>query len=416
MYRFHWMRKYALRFLAVLSLVGMIVYTVYHVMDASAESVLTTPVQQITDVRVLTSNAYLFREETVLTASSEGLIQSVATSGSKVAKGAPLAEVYAYNETLLDEGQTELDLLNRYIAVLESGTSTAGNTLSDAQAWKAEAEACYLEILQAAHRGKFQNVGELEDQMLTLLTRYQALTEGKTDSSVLLQTLKQQRDALLRELLQTVSNTQSSGYFYDRTMVDGYEELFSPAGLESLMVADLDALIATDPKAASDATVVGKMAYGYEWYLAIRLDGSAPELFEEGVRYRVVFSENDSKELILTCERVLYETEAGGGAVILSCREYPTDFTFYRVQKVKLSIETLTGYYIPDSALQHWNGTDGVYIFENMTVRFRKIEILYSGDGYCIAAEQGDLGSEYLKLNDLLITYGKKLYDGKVYG
>lgn len=289
MYRFHWMRKYALRFLAVLSLVGMIVYTVYHVMDASAESVLTTPVQQITDVRVLTSNAYLFREETVLTASSEGLIQSVATSGSKVAKGAPLAEVYAYNETLLDEGQTELDLLNRYIAVLESGTSTAGNTLSDAQAWKAEAEACYLEILQAAHRGKFQNVGELEDQMLTLLTRYQALTEGKTDSSVLLQTLKQQRDALLRELLQTVSNTQSSGYFYDRTMVDGYEELFSPAGLESLTVADLDALIATDPKAASDATVVGKMAYGYEWYLAIRLDGSAPELFEEGVRYRVVF-------------------------------------------------------------------------------------------------------------------------------
>ena len=40
------------------------------------------------------------------------------------------------------------------------------------------------------------------------------------------------------------------------------------------------------------------------------------------------------------------------------------------------------------------------------------MEILYRGDGYCIAAEQGEAGA--LALNDLMVTFGDGLYDGKV--
>ena len=61
---------------------------------------------------------------------------------------------------------------------------------------------------------------------------------------------------------------------------------------------------------------------------------------------------------------------------------------------------------------------DGVYIFEESTVRFRRIRISYIGDGYLIASlEDDDPNHEtaYLGLNDLMIMSGRKLYDGKVY-
>jgi hypothetical protein len=55
-----------------------------------------------------------------------------------------------------------------------------------------------------------------------------------------------------------------------------------------------------------------------------------------------------------------------------------------------------------------------VYIFKDSTVYFRRIEVLYRGDGYCIVAEQN--GREgYLALYDLLVTSGENLYDGRVF-
>ena len=61
------------------------------------------------------------------------------------------------------------------------------------------------------------------------------------------------------------------------------------------------------------------------------------------------------------------------------------------------------------------DGADGVYVFENSTVSFRRVEILYRGDGYYIVAEQGERGDDYLSLNDRIVTAGKNVYDGRVY-
>ena len=408
-------RRYAPRFFATLALLGMIVYTVYHVMSSSAEGLMTTPAQPITDVQILTSDAYLFRDETVLSVLSNGLVQPIAQSGSKLSKDAPVAEVYSYDESLLATAQTELDILNRYISVLELSAPPSGSTLADAQVWRAEARNLYLDILRAAQSGKLQGIGDLEDSMLMLLNRYQTLPVGATDSAELLSALKQQRASLLHTHTQTVSNDRASGYFYDRTQVDGYEETFSLAALETLTVSGFDALTAAEPVLSAEGTTGGKMAYGHEWYLAIRLDDASAAYFEEDVRYRVTFSENGDRELILTCEKLLREAGIEGAVAVLSCRDYPAEFTFSRVQKVKLSVRSMSGYYVPESALQNVGGVDGVYIFENLTVRFRRVDILYRGDGYCIVAEKGERGDDYLNLNDLLITYGQKLYDGKVY-
>ena len=415
MRRFSFLRRYAPRFFATLALLGMIVYTVYHVIASSEDSLLTTPARQITDVQILTSDAYLFRDETVLTVPDAGLIQPIAQSGSKVGKDAPVTEVYSHDLASLEQAQDALDALNRYISVLESSIPQSGETLADAQKWKGEARESYQEILRAAQSGDLSTLTELEDSMLAHLNRYEALTAGNKENAELLNVLKQQRAQMLEGSAVSVRNARASGYFYDRAYVDGYEEMFSLSSLNDLTVSGFDALTASKPQSSAEQFAVGKMAYGYEWYIAIRLEAAFVERFEAGVRYRIVFSENNGKELILSCDRILREDGVAGAVAVFCCRDYPSDFSFLRTQKVKISMDYLNGYYVPDSALINLDGVDGVYIFENRTVRFRRVDILYRGDGYCIVAEKGDRSDDYLNLNDILITYGKNLYDGKVY-
>jgi hypothetical protein len=73
------------------------------------------------------------------------------------------------------------------------------------------------------------------------------------------------------------------------------------------------------------------------------------------------------------------------------------------------------GYYVPESALHTVNGQVGVYVLENSTLHFRRVKILWRGDGYCIVARAEDGTGSEIYLNDMIVTEGRKLYDGKVY-
>ena len=57
----------------------------------------------------------------------------------------------------------------------------------------------------------------------------------------------------------------------------------------------------------------------------------------------------------------------------------------------------------------------GVYVFEESTVRFRQVDIIWRGEGYAIAALPSEDSLTELVENDILIVSGKDLYEGKVY-
>ena len=97
----------------------------------------------------------------------------------------------------------------------------------------------------------------------------------------------------------------------------------------------------------------------------------------------------------------------------------PAGFDYHRVQRVEITTEKTEGFYVPESALQtrtvNGEEQEGVYVFENSIVRFRRIEVLYRGDGYCIALRPDASEITELREGDILITSGKNLYDGKGY-
>ena len=407
-------QKYFWRFAVSLTLLSLIVYTVYHVFWNTSGSLMRDYVRKRTDVQLVSGEAYLFREESVLTVSTAGVVNDLAESGSKVGKDVTLAEVWrGYTADEIERSQTQLDMLNRMISVLENSLVSADTTLSKAELYRTEATKSHLAIRQAVTGGDWSNMQALEDDMLAFLNRYAMLTGATDDIPDLLESMEKERTALLRGDFTTLKNSQSSGYFYNRTYVDGYESIFTPSALEALTAEIFAELISSEPESA-DGFAVGKMVYGNRWYLAIGFDATAKELFEEAVPYSFTFPENGDRELKMTCTRIL-QGEDGSIVAVFSSDEVPSDFTYLRAQNVEITVGDCTGYDVPETALHTVNGVEGVYIFEDSAVYFRRVEVLYRGDGYCIVAEQGDRGDEYLGLHDIIVTSGENLYDGKVY-
>ena len=407
------LKKYVWRFASSLALAGLIVYILYHVFGGGGKP-LTTPTQPISERRLLGAEAYLFRDEQVIVGEESGVINELAVSGEKVGRGDALAELWSgYTEAERIETQQKLDAINRLIRVLEESRVPQGTNLSQAERFYQAAMQHYLSLRESAATGDWQDLWAHEDGMLSMLNRYASLIESGADVEELLGQLKEERTSFLLGSRELLSNTGESGYYFGRASVDGYEEIFTLETLAELTVDGYEELIASEASTDTVETAVGKMVYGYDWYLAMRIDGASAELFEVGASYTLTFPENRDRELTMTCHAI--ETDGEHALLVLTTYDIPMNFSFYRHQRVEITVGVVNGYYVPESALYVVDGVEGVYIFEDSTVRFRRIEVLYRGDGYCIAAEQGDRGKEYLALHDILIVSGGNLYDGRVY-
>lgn len=411
MTRLAFLKKYALRFAVALALLGLIAYTAGHAIGSSANSLLTTPVRAVTDRRIASAEAYLFRDERVLECEDAGLVDEMVESGTKVSRNTPLVQVYPTDlvEPLFSRTQQTLDSINRALRILSASTPERGESEADANGYRDVAQAAYLELCEAVRTGEVEKLSVIEERMLIALNRY-LLLSGKTDTlSDIIEDLQTRKASLLGNGSATlIRNEAQSGTFYGRDYVDGYEHTFSLSALESLDAAGFERLQMA-ANLSYDGNAVGKMVYGYEWYVVMELPVRVAAELHVGEEYEITFPENGGRVLELTVERT------DGGMVVFLSDDSPEDFIFYRVQTAQIVISEQSGYYIPENALYTVKGEVGVYVLENSTAYFRRIKILYRGDGYCIVARAEDGTGSEVFLNDLMITSGKNLKDGKVF-
>ncbi len=409
MTRMQFLKRYAWKFGLSVFILGFCVFAVYQMLGYSASSLLTTPVRRVTDIQILNGNAYLFRSEELLTYSESGIVKDLLPDGTKVSRGSELCKIYRPTDANMDLAavQARVDALGRVITVLENSLVGAGDSMALADSYKREAEAAVFELRTSIANGNYAGVGALSDEILALFNRYLSLTASAEEVASRLAAAKAEEADLLSGLSQTVSNQTAAGIFYRRPAVDGYESIFDPELLKTADAAALDALFAK-PAEAPASPYAGKMVYGYEWWLAVAVKNAGD--LTPGTDVTVRFPESDDRELLMQCQNVLTGEE--GSYLILKCGETPTDLNYLRVQSVEILLESVSGLYLPESAVYEENGVIGVYVFEASRLHFTPITVLRRGDGYYIAAEGTD---EALLLNDIVVTSGKNLYHGKGY-
>ena len=262
------------------------------------------------------------------------------------------------------------------------------------------------------------NVGELDaqiEQMMITLNRISDLTDNDVSIDKTLEELKSARQQLFLGESQT-TDADFSGYCY--YSADGYEKSFSLSAADRLTADGFDELAQSvyDGEGSVSKKVFGKLAPTSTWKFAVALSDEDAARFKQGQVCNLTFTENNKTQLSMTLEKMIPDEENSRTICVFSSNRLPENFSFDRCQSVEIEVRSVSGIYVPRSALARVDGMRGVYVLRGSVVHFRVVDIIYDPPDYCLVAENSKAENGYYALgtNELIITNGKNLFDGRI--
>lgn len=391
----------------------VVIYTIYHLIALFTSEELSTIVSGVTTESVTVGgDGYVFREEQVLYSANMGAVDYFVQNGGKVSKGQSLAKVY--------EGESSEDvrgfiaMLDGQIALLRqcSGDAIANADLS---ALRKSADDTYFTLTRLISSGE---VGELDyqiEKMMLTLSKIRAITDGDASVKEALSILESEREKFFSGRNEEIFS-QNSGYFYSGS--DGFEAIFDISAVDTLDGESFYALLERmqrDNEFTPDGAF-GKLAPDSQWKFVLPLDTDEAASFVEGEYYNVRFTENNNTEFSMLLEKKIPAPEQKKVLMVLYCNRLPDNFSFERCMTAQIERSSYSGIYVPRAALAKLDGMRGVYVLRGNVATFRLVQIVYEGSDYVLVAERDDGEGEYYYLgsNELIITNGRNLFDGRI--
>ncbi len=401
------------RMLALVIVIAVIVYTVYHVTSLFGEDISTIATGLSTETRFVDGKGYIFRDEQVLYSDNGGVADYLKSDGDKVSVGEQLANVYAEGDATAKKSIKYYD--NR-IALLEQSTG-AELTVADLPEVNDAMTESYYALCKLLSSRETGGITKAADALLVQMNNHSLLTDENSVVDDTLATMTSRRDALISLGGKAISEqAPDSGYFY--SYVDGFEEYFSMSVADNL-TADGFYKIALDAPTFSnnrDKGAYGKLAASSEWQFVMRVGELATMYFKEGNKYTLHFAENGNTSIPMTLAREIEDTEYGGKILFFEANRLPDGFVFDRCQSASIEVSSFAGIYVPRSALHREGGTAYVYVLKGSVVRLRRIDVIYEGSDYILSAVdvKTQSGTPYLDINEILITNGDNLFEGRI--
>lgn len=398
-----------------LLIVTLMAFTLYNCLDLSAVSVQTTPAVRSTEYEIAGLTGYVFRDERVLYSRYSGASVYRVGDGERVSVGTLLARTYASGNTAdyLERRRAiekKIDLLERSVRAGRLSTAGVDET-------RRLTGGVYGRIMNSIAQGEYSAAASLGEELLVGLNAYDVITgknEGLADELSAARGLLSSLENSYTGEYESITNAES-GYFYYGS--DGYESVFDYDSIFSLTPERLSEMTASPPLPDGKAGryAVGRIIGDYIWYLAVPADAELCRRLEGNTVRSVTFPDSGGMTIDMELERISYSADGSDGVLIFSSGYIPAGFNFGRTQKIELLVSELSGFRVPVSAVRELRGIKGVYVLASSNMIFRKINIIYEGDGYVVAAYRNmsaENYGEYLDLNDDIII---SVSDGNIF-
>ena len=403
-------------FSAVLSIL-LIWYIVYHLFNGFQTEIETTPAIIATMSNSFSLDAYIVRDETVITSTHEGCVNYMFEDGERVCAGAVVANIYS--GVGAEEVADKILSIDKQIDILEKSSVAENATKTDASVLDKKINEILYIMRDKIEDGDVRYALYKKDELLTFLNKRQIVTQNVSGYEEQIMTLMGERDSLSGQLinLEEKITTEKPGYFYSNA--DGYENVFKTSDIKNMTLESYNKAIYSDPVDYSSSLVVGKIVNRAEWYILSEVTVNDLKKFNEGVSYSVVFPYNADISINMQLDRIIRENGSEQAVLVFKTSNMPSDFNYLRKQSIQIVEESYTGYKVPASAVRVVDGVKGVYILSGNTAKFKEIDVLAENDGYYIVKEQPTYLEDenyYKKLGlyDMIIIAGKNLYDGKI--
>lgn len=360
---------YAIVTVAAVFAVCFIGYHMWLNMTSEIETIPATP--QVFPVTAK-YDAWVFRDESVVPSVGTGTVVPAVRNGEKIGKNDLVAQLYA---SVPAEKLTELQSVRSQIRLLESKKSSViGGDLGIGD--------IMLSLTSALKNGNMAEAGEISDRLTALVA---ARATGGGDADTVIASLKEKESAILSSLGTASDSVYSpkSGWYYSDT--DGFESVFTTDGVVDITPEKLDELLQSQPSSEKGA---GRIVNNYKWYIAAIMDTADGLCFTEGTTTEILLP-GLANPLDFRVESVAGGSD-GRCAVVFSCGIMPENYTADRHMILEFTLREVEGFGIPKDAVRVLDDVTGVYTYNGVMAKFKKINIIEEIDDLYIAEIQKD--------------------------
>lgn len=397
--------------------IGLMIFLGYHVVERFSPGLELIDAVPTTVTRTLTVDGYIMRDEEPLYANNatDGSVVPAISNGGRVAVGSKIVDVYSESSADIELRLAEID---EQIALLTKSKSE-NRSVQSTVGIESEIYDTVTSIRKHAENGNYTDALSMRVALLVDIKKKDILTGVITDYDAQISQLQREKNQLkstLGRCLETVYAGKSGYYFSE---YDGYGNVFDPEKLDEMTYDEFTDMLGTEPFYSLRLSI-GTLVHGYTWYVACPMSRSESNNFEVGKYYGVNFSYSDAT-LSMKVERVINDASRENSIVIFSTEKMPLNFDYTRMQPVSVSVKDYTGFKIPVSAVRVVDGYEGVYVKNEVTIEFRRVNVIYEDGGYviCTGAPEGTTEGEndeysWIRQNDIVVVSGTELYSGKV--
>ena len=355
-------------------------------------------------------NGIAVRTETVIDDSYGGSVSYIHEDAAKVLKNKPVAYAHASSDTV--KKMERAAELKKEISLLEEASSGVSQLYGSSEFINNQIGNSVIAYIDAISNGNYSDFSSVKDSLLLSINKKTSITGGYNKFEERITLLKAEYDELINEINADEANTVLSpknGYFI--SSVDGFEEIINKENIFEKNVAELEEIISRDVVASEEK--IGKIADNYKWYYLISVSPEDAELFRIGKNIKVKFDGINDIAKLEVFEKI-EDDSSENVIIVLLCKTFTAEYASIRQISADIIFSTITGLRVSSDAIRFNNEQQmGVFILDRNEVKFRLVDIVYSGSGYHIVKwNQGTKNA--LQLFDEVFVGGNDLYVGKV--
>jgi len=399
-------RKRLMRVVFAAAVVAALVYAGTEMYSLTRPELTTKTVLAETVEVPINTEVYVVRDERVIEGVVSGAVVPLARDGERVARGAVIAAVFQNGEDAAKyvRAQALREEIRRYDRLNSQAAFSGLKTGSLSERVRNEFTDFLRHVGSGDMHAAFDSLQSFRDDATTM----EIAKGGTLDLVQKKKELSAQIAALEASIGGSMVGTgiNSAGFYVGS--VDGHENVLDYKNAAKWTSAEITNALSLKRNAPSDS--FGKLTVSYNWYMAAVIDAKAAGQLAVGRELTVRFpnSEPDSVRAKVYAKN---EDQSGKTAVVLVCSDVSDSTLRLRVEDARIILKEHTGLRVENEAITFdKNGVKGIYVLRGNIVNFRKIDEIYSGDGFVLSKPSTESG--FVRLYDKMILDGRGLYDG----
>lgn len=407
-----------------------LIYVAYLLISANFDMYPTENAVQTTVTNKIFTNAFIIRDENVISNNTNGVLSYSCYEGEEVKVGGAIANIYENEDdalaqttaAALEKQKSTLESLQKNNSVNNVGIDTINNSIHNN----------LINYLDDINNGELNSAFTDSYNLISSINQRQLYTGKYTNFNSEISSLQAQIDSLKNSSGESIGTIKSDKAGYFSEYCDGYENSIKYSDIDRIKLNDLEKVQKSN---ISDNTA-GKIISSLNWYVACKVSADeATELSLWDGNVTILFSDAATDSVPASIYRIHQETTDSDALVILKCDYMDEGLIEARQEPVEIGLGTYTGLRISkraihddyvtktiydenDNAHTEQKKVQGVYVLYGSEVQFKQISILYADDDYVICDTSPDedelFNGETVSLYDKVILKGDDLYDGKV--